>query len=183
MTLHTLKTWLAGDRVNDLAASQFQFAPWITPSLGFLLIAVLAAMTAYLYWPRLKELTLWPRIIIMLLRTLAVSIIIFLLLNPCWEGQIMEPGTQTAALLFDNSKSMRITGPDSRSRGGRVLQQIKKTDFVEKLQNKYQVMQYQFGEGIEFIADAQSLSFNHPSTKIHEALHLAMKEKESRNIT
>lgn len=157
-----LKARVVGDAAPELASLRFEFnAPFGTAICVALVIAAGLAVGVY-YWRHLKKLTLAPRIVLVGMRAAMVALALFLLLDPCIVGDRFKPGEHYVTLLFDNSKSMEITGMDGLSRAGRLMSAYgaSDSDFEQALRRKYQVALYQFGANLERIDSVDRLDFS-----------------------
>ncbi len=118
-----IEPYLSGGPSENAVGMHFAFnGPLgIGPAVG--LLALVATGTAYYYAARLGRVPRRDRIALMALRTATVTLVLFLLLDPCLVGELVHPGEEAVALLFDDSRSMQVRDaqPDRLSLAKREL--------------------------------------------------------------
>ncbi len=107
-----------------------------------------------------NEYPAWLKWIMAVFRTLVITIIAFLLLNPLLKT--ISRYTEKPIIIFaqDNSRSI-VTVKDSNYYQGQYLQGL--NDFLNKLESSYSVRKYLFGDKV---TDEFSIDFNDNQTDI-----------------
>lgn len=107
-----------------------------------------------------NEYPAWLKWIMAVFRTLVITIIAFLLLNPLLKT--ISRYTEKPIIIFaqDNSRSI-VTVKDSNYYQGQYLQGL--NDFLNKLESSYSVRKYLFGDNV---TDEFSIDFNDNQTDI-----------------
>ncbi len=139
--------------------SVFQFARIQEPRDWFWPILVLLLL---LYWIRRRyvidgaELKNWQRYLLLLLRTAVAVTLLIYFLHPQWERIV---GASRVAILVDSSASMSTrdreaeenepTTETSPSRMEKLLDWMNRTEIVDKLREKHDVVLYRFDESLQ----------------------------------
>ncbi|MCD4791148.1 MAG: hypothetical protein K8R37_14225 [Bacteroidales bacterium] len=107
-----------------------------------------------------NEYPAWLKWIMAVFRTIVITIIAFLLLNPLLKT--ISRYTEKPIIIFaqDNSRSI-VTVKDSNYYQGQYLQGL--NDFLNKLESSYSVRKYLFGDNV---TDEFSIDFNDNQTDI-----------------
>ena len=107
-----------------------------------------------------NEYPAWLKWVMAIFRTLVITIIAFLLLNPLLKT--ISRYTEKPIIIFaqDNSRSI-VTVKDSNYYQGQYLQGL--NDFLNKLESSYSVRKYLFGDKV---TDEFSIDFNDNQTDI-----------------
>jgi len=148
--------------------------PWLL-FLGFVLILI---YTIYLYKVTLPNISRIYKIVLIALRTIALSIILLLMFEPILsitQKKIVEP---VNLIFIDNSKSI------SKFTATKDLSEIKKTahQIFKKVKGINKI--FTFGKGINEITEAQvdSLKFNETSTNLNSILKYKDKYENTSSI-
>ncbi|RJP19001.1 MAG: hypothetical protein C4527_27700 [Candidatus Omnitrophota bacterium] len=174
------KEWMAGSRIDELVDTHFI----VNAPLGiftYLMVVVVGGLLLFLYYrPRLTGLKPAMRVWLMVSRAAIFGILFLLLLDVCLVGYRIEPGDRYVILLFDDSKSMRVFGDDGRSRGERLLDvyENSKSAFEERLQKKFKLARYRFGESLEILEAITKLDFSQTETDLIHAVRESLQEFE-----
>lgn len=146
-----------------------------------LLVLVALGLTLYTYRVTIPPITNFFRTILIVLRTLAISILLFVIFEPILtriSANIIKP---KVAVLIDNSISMGLN--DSKgSRKQELIEAIKKSGIQDFKDDE--VAFVQFGSDVYSIDifKPDSLKLNDQSTDISKAINWATKNIESQNI-
>jgi uncharacterized membrane protein len=168
-----IQKYFTGETGNDIAGLHFA---WGGPLGGFLALGLLCLLTGAVgvyTWRRLGgRMPRRERVTVTLLRSGVVALTLFLLFDPSLVGQRINPGEQAVALLFDDSRSMRIAGGDGRSAGERLRAAWRGPGarVEEQLRKRFQLVHYGVGVGAERIDDASSLEFGQPVSNLSGAI-------------
>lgn len=186
MKLHWIKSYIAGAPAEDAIGVHFAFnSPLgLFPAIG--LLVIVAVGTMYFYRRGLGRRV--PRshgILLTALRTATVTLVLFLFLDPCLVGERIHPGEEVVALLFDDSRSMQVAGPEGRTRGNRLQEAYKETGetFENQLSERFSLVRYAFGLGAERIKSADDLSFQQPKSDLVGAVEAALRDLAGANVS
>ncbi len=179
-----LAKWFAGEEGEELASLAFEFNTPFGLLTSLLLIIAVGAGVAWFYAPKIHTLPSRSWWSVLLLRAFVVMLLLYLLMDPSLIGQKISPGEQSILLLFDDSKSMQITGGQGKSRGQRLQEAYQETseEMLERLKKKYQVLTYRFGDTVDRIAEIQNLTLEQPESNILKALETTAQEWEGVDI-
>lgn len=188
--LERITQWLAGDAAlgpgqTDLVPSHFGFnAPFSFP-VCIALLVLAGLLVIRLYWPRLTGVEGPARGLLVFLRTAVVLLTLFLVLDPSIIAQRVRPGEQFVILLFDDSRSMRIVGPDGLSRGDRLKKAYSaaKETFEGTLKRKHQLARYSLGAGIEPLQDVTDLDFSERESDLIGGVQSALGDLQGTSIS
>jgi uncharacterized membrane protein/methylglyoxal synthase len=182
--MNTFLARVAGIEANDFTALRFDFNAPVSVSLGFLLLLIAAGLTVVLYNRALKDLPQKVKTVLLILRTITVVLALFLLLDPCIVGEKISPGENIVALLFDDSRSMKISGADGVSRAQRLKDVYAEAaaDFEDALQEKFQVIRYRLGTDAERISEINDLDFEQPESNIMGGIKEVVADLEGTNV-
>jgi uncharacterized membrane protein len=176
--------WFTGGRIDDLFALRFIFDNPLGTAASVLVMLLGTALIGTLYFKTLRRQPGNTRQKLTVLRTLAVLILLFLLMNPTLVGQRMEQGDQTVVLLFDDSKSMKTVSENGQTRGQNLIDSYTRAapEFEERLSRKYSFFKYRFGEGTERLSSLSSLKFDQAQTDLFGTLHSIVQEWQEDEI-
>jgi len=182
--INALAKWLVGDAANQLEGLRFVFNAPFSQNLCLALLAIVGLSVALFFWPRLSRLRPLARASLIALRTAAVVLILFLLLDPCVIGKRVRPTERAVVLLFDDSKSMQVAGPVGQTRGQRLLEayEAARNEFEGKLRHKCQLIFCRFGESVERIRSPQDLSFEQNESDLTGAVARALDDFEQLDV-
>lgn len=185
--LNAVKNWLAGESSSsvELSSAHFEFNWPLGTAIGIVVIIAVAGAAALYTWPRLTKLGRGWRIGVTGLRTLALALALFLVLDPCIVGQKIKPGRHYVVSMFDDSKSMQIIGEDGLTRGARMLAAYKTQgeELEKELKQKYQLAYYRLGSSIERIQDTEGLKFEERESNIAGAVRDSIRDLDGINIS
>ncbi len=183
--LERITAWLAGDASENLVASHFGFNAPLPAVMCVALVIGAAVLTAVFYWRRLTAVTTPMRVLLVALRTAAVTIIVFLVLDPSIIAQHIKPGEQFVVLLFDDSKSMRLVGQDGESRADRFVKayQAAEDSFEGVLRQKNQLARYRVGGAIEPIQSIDDLKFEQRESDLTGAVQSSLMDMEGTSVS
>lgn len=115
------------------------------------------------------------RIVIALLRSLAISLVLFSLSRPLLEvtSQLQQPGL--VGILLDNSVSMRVEDFSGAPRSELIRQQfdINSSGLLRSIQQQFETRLFKFGEDTQAIADIGSMDFDDGDSDLARALEVA----------
>lgn len=181
----TFLTWLVGDGAKGVTETHFVFDSPLGTLGGLIFLVLITVLVALLYPKRLAGFDQRKRRLITALRTFAVCLAAFLMLNPALEGFRFDPRENYLLLLHDNSASMAIAPQGGISRGKRLqtAYQAALADFEEPLSERFQLAHYSFGTGVQRIRDIQDLSFDSPESAIQDAIKTALGDFQGINVS
>ncbi len=181
----TIVHWIAGTRADDLADLVFELNTPLGTQFGMIAILCAGIAVVWLYRTRLNRLKPSSRWMALALRTASVLVLLLLLFDPCLTGIRIKPSDRTVALLFDDSASMKILSSNTQSRGDRLIEvyQRESEKFLERLRQKFQVVTYRFGDGIERLSSIENLDFNQPVSDIDGAIQETVQEWEGNHLS
>lgn len=182
--IHALLQWLAGDAADELEGLRFAFNVPFGQAVGLALLAVAGLGVVLFFWPRLARLRLPVRALLVALRAVAAMLVLFLLLDPCVTGKRVRKSERAVILLFDDSKSMQVAGPDGRTRGQRLLAQYEavQNEVEKKLRDRCQLIFCRFGESPERIRSPQDLRFEQNDSDLVGAVARALSDFEGTDV-
>jgi len=182
--MDALTRWLIGDAVRELEGLRFAFnVPFGLP-LSLALLALAGLAVALFFWPRLARLRRPRRAGLVALRVAAALLVLFLLLDPSVYGKRVRRTERAVVLLFDDSKSMRIAGPDGRTRGQQLLSAYAaaREDFEKRLRARGHVIFCRFGESLERLRAPQDLRFAQNESDVVGAVERAVADFEDMDV-
>lgn len=156
----------------------FEFGLPLSVAAAALLLAAAGVLSWAFWWPRLRPLPPLVRRALTLLRVAALLLLLFLLLDPTLVTRAVRPGEDTVVLLFDDSRSLRIAGPDGVSRGDRLQKALaaSRAAFEGKLRAAHHVASYRFGPAITRLANLKELTFDQTESDPLGALQAAQRD-------
>ena len=170
---------LAGDR-----AASYQDVWFVFDVAGFLafgaLSVVFVASLAFWNW-RLRGNP--KRRTLVILRALALTLALFLLLGPTLVARRLEPGTHFVPILFDDSRSMTVPEGDGKTRGVRLVDAYEASRFERTLMQTHQVAQFRFGGQTERANDIRDLSFDQGRSDIVGAIDGVLKQMSGATVS
>ena len=183
--LDRLTGWLAGDAAENLIPRYFGFNAPMGLGVCVALLVLTGAAVAWYYWRKLVGLDRRRRIALVGLRTMAIVLALFLVLDPVVVAQHVKPGEQFIALLFDDSLSMRIGGQEGRSRGTRLLDAYAaaEKDFEGRLKRRHQIVRYRVGETAEPLRNVADLDFRQRQSDLTGAIERALADLEGTTVS
>ena len=183
--LDQLTQLLGGDISGDLIPSHFGFNVALSTGTVALVLVGTGIVVAGLYWVRLARLTTRPRTILVLLRTAAIVLVLFLALDPMLIAQRVRPGEQFVLLLFDDSQSMRIASVEGQTRGERLVERYRKAAdaFEGALKRKHQVARYRIGATTTPLRDIGDLRFDQYESNLTGGVASALRDFEGATVS
>ena len=139
-----------------------------------LLLVGLGAL-AYWWW-RLHTIPPGRRLVLIGLRIGALLLVLFMLFDPVLIARRFEPGRHFVLLLFDDSRSMGIPGPDGLSRGQRLRNAYADVDFARALRRSHQVASFRFGTHVERLRDPGQLLYQQRRSDLVGAIDRAVRK-------
>ncbi|MCX7737344.1 MAG: VWA domain-containing protein [Candidatus Kapabacteria bacterium] len=146
-----------------------------------LLVLIGLGLTLYTYRVTVPPITNFFRTILIILRTLAISLLLFVIFEPILTritANIVKP---KVAVLIDNSLSVALND----SRGNRKQELIKAIDnsgIKDFKEDEIVIAQFDSEVSPIYSFNTDSLKFNGQSTDISKAINWATKNIESQNI-
>lgn len=176
--------WLAGGQTEDVAALRFEFG--VMPfAPAVLLIALAAALSFVSWWYFLRKVRTRRRFTLATLRSVALALIVFLILDPTIVGQKLEPSDHYLAVIYDDSESMQIIGPDKKSRAERMKAATSQDEvtFEQSLTRTHQVAKFRAGERLERLRSMDDLRFAQHESDLIGGVREALRELEGVNVS
>lgn len=155
----------------------FEYPSW------FILFCLLAGFTyAFILYRKDKkfsELSVWIIRAMAAFRFLSVSILAFLLLSPLLKTVNREVEKPVIIVAQDNSQSLVVNKDSSfyRSEYKQKMQQL-----IDKLNDKYTVFAYTFGDKIKELNSADSIAFNEKQTDMSSLFNEMETRYSNRNV-
>ena len=153
--------------------------PWY---LSLLCVAGGAAMAVLLYFfPLGKRETYGTkvRIVLAIVRFVAVTLLLFLVLEPVVTRRIHEKEKPIVVLAHDNSRSVMLA-PDSVFYASSYQDEMRKLE--KRLSDRYEVVQYRFGEKCNRVDAIAPLSFDERSTNIASVFKTVAESYDGCNV-
>jgi hypothetical protein len=182
--LEILARWLFGDTARQLEGLRFLFNVPFGQGVSFALLAAAGLCVALFFRPRLAKIRRPFRVFLVAMRVLAVMLILFLLLDPCISGKRVRRTDRAVVLLFDDTKSMQVAGPNGRTRAQELLNMYAAagTTFEKQLRDKCRLIFCRFGESLERIRAPQDLRFEQDESDLVGAVERAMTDFEGMDV-
>jgi len=182
--LHLVLKWLIGDAANELEGLRFVFHVPFSQGVAVVLLVLVGLAVVLFFWPKLARLRPALRALLIALRAAAAVLILFLLLDPCVTGKRLRHTERAVLLLFDDSKSMQVAGPDGQTRGQRLLERYEAAaaELEKKLRDKCQLILCRFGESLERIQSPRDLRFEQNESDLVGAAAAALADFEGANV-
>jgi uncharacterized membrane protein len=169
----------AGDRAASYQEAWFAFD--VAGPLAFgVLIVVFCASLAFWQWRLRGNSKRWTLVI---LRALALTLALFLLLGPTLVARRLEPGTHFVPILFDDSRSMTVPDGDGKTRGARLVDAYDASSFERTLKQTHQVAQFRFGGRTERANDIRDLTFDQGRSDIVGAVDGVYKQMSGATVS
>ena len=153
----------------------------VLPWWQLVLIALLIPLPVFLmlgYFRAGSRVASRDRLGITLLRSAAISLVLFSLTRPLLEVGSKVPQSSVVGILLDNSISMQITDYDDRPRSNLISQQLDSGSggLLRALQQKFDTRLFKFGTGADVMSDIGELDFKDGSSNLKRALEVAQEE-------
>jgi uncharacterized membrane protein len=146
-----LSTWLFKYPPRAFARGDFVVAP-VVPALALLIAAAVIALLVLVLHARLRSLRVLDRVVLTVIRTLVIALVIGCLFRPGLVIASAVPQRNVLAVLFDDSRSMRIrdAAPAAGTTGDttrlRVMQQAfaDTSALLTSLSSRFAVRRFRF---------------------------------------
>ena len=114
------------------------------------------------------------RIVIALLRSLAISLVLFSLSRPLLEVTSKMPQPNVVGILLDNSISMQVRDFGGASRSELIRQQFdaETGNLLHSLQQKFETRLFKFGESTQPLTDVKALDYSDGDSNLGRALEI-----------
>lgn len=146
-----------------------------------LLVLIALGLTLYTYKNTIPPITNFFKTILIILRTLAISLLLFVIFEPILtriSANILKP---KVAVLIDNSMSMALT--DSKgNRKNEIIEALRKSGIENWKSDEIAFVQFDSDVNPIYDFNIDSIKFNGQSTDISKAINWATKNIESQNI-
>ena len=141
---------------------------WVIPALIIGSLLLLELFVAYFRLPQARQL----RLACFALKSVAVVLMVGCLIEPLWQTARPQPHENIAAILVDNSRSMRINNPGEQVRRQQELLETLRDDtrWRERLAQNFDVRNYAFDTRLQRVKDYQSLEFEGNSSSLRTVL-------------
>ena len=151
-----------------LALPGWQLA--LMPLLVFALVFIALGYFHLRYRAALRD-----RIAVALMRSLALSLLIFSLTRPLLEVDTLMPQPNLVALLLDNSVSMSLPDESGAARGDLVRRQLDPDsgELLRQLRSRYDTRMFEYGAGIRPVESVAGLDFSDGASDLAQALATA----------
>ncbi len=110
------------------------------------------------------------------LRALALTLVLFLLLGPALVARKLEPGTHFVPVLFDDSRSMTVSENGGQTRAERFVEAYQASDFERVLTQSHQVARFRFGSTTARVNEVEGLAFDQRRSDIGGAVRGVLKQ-------
>jgi hypothetical protein len=158
------------------------FAFGITGRLSVVLItaAVIGVPAVLTYAAVRAHSTARDRVILVTLRSAAIALLLFCLFRPMLLLSEAVPQRNFVGVLIDDSRSMRVTDAEGRSRA-EVAQALLSPDssLLADLRKRFQVRLYRFGSSANRIDDVSELTFAEAQSRLGDAIEQSREELSS----
>ncbi len=183
--LEQLTSWLANDAAGTLVPSHFSFGIGLPLILCLLVLALTALLTFVLYWRNLNTLPPAYRLLLVSMRTLAITLLLFLVMDPLIVAHRVRPGEQFVALLYDDSLSMRIAGQDGRTRATRLMETYATTgeSFENIVQQRHQLARFRIGNEASPLSNVDALTFDQPESDLLGGINSVLADLEGTTVS
>ncbi len=153
---------------------------WILPATG--VAVALLLLVVWVYWRSPARTPV--RLCAALLKIVAMAALIICLLEPLRSGQRPRPHANVVALVVDNSQSMRIKDPASRSSRHERLLRILDTaaPWRVRLEQDFDVRCYTFDSRLQTVDDYSTLAFDGHTSSLGAALETAAARFRNRPV-
>ncbi|NNE64604.1 MAG: VWA domain-containing protein, partial [Gammaproteobacteria bacterium] len=150
----------------------------LLPWWQLVLIALLIPLPVFLmlgYFRAGRRIRITGRLGITLLRSVAISLVLFSLTRPLLEVSSQVPQSSLVGILLDNSISMQITDYEDGPRSNLISRQLDSGsgELLRALQQKFDTRLFKFGTGADVISDIRELDFKDGSSNLKQALEVA----------
>lgn len=164
--------WWIPAGLERLEGVGFEFGRGPSVAVGALLLLAVFIASALFAASGLKRSPAAVRSVLALLRAAALTIALFLVLDPALVGHRVRPGEQTVAVLFDDSRSMRIAAGSGRTRGEILRAAFEQNERAAEaaLRQRFQVAFYGVGEGVYRVSGPEGLAYNARESRLAEGV-------------
>lgn len=170
-------SFLFNHRQALFSKSQFSFGARPSMLVLVALIAGLALLAYFLYAVPAVRLALRWRVALIALRCALVGVILFCVMRPVIVVPSVIPQSSYAAVLMDDSASMKLPDEASHTRLDAVKQLMSANSaFYSALADKFKLRAYKFASTAERVENASELSGAGEETNLTSALDQAARE-------
>ena len=157
--------------------------PWWQLALMPLVILVLAFIVLG-YFNLRGGTGIRHRVVIALLRSLAISLVLFSLSRPLLEvtSQLEQPGV--IAVLLDNSVSMRVEDFDGEPRSQVIQQQLDASSgsLLRSLQQRFEIRLFRFGEDTQAITGIEAMDYGDGDSNLVRAIEVVQQTLQGESL-
>lgn len=161
---------LAGDRA--VAYRDVRFALDVAWPVAVVLLGVVFCASVGFWHRRRPALSK----VLIGLRAVALTLVLFLLLGPALVARKLEPGTHFVPVLYDDSRSMTVPEYDGQARAERFVKVYQASDFERVLKQSHQVARFRFGSTTARVNEVGDLAFDQGRTDIVGAVRGVLKQ-------
>ncbi len=161
---------LAGDRA--VAYRDVRFALDVAWPVALVLLGVVFCAGVGFWYRRRPALSK----VLIGLRALALTLVLFLLLGPALVARKLEPGTHFVPVLFDDSRSMTVSENGGQTRAERFVEAYQASDFERVLTQSHQVARFRFGSTTARVNEVEGLAFDQRRSDIVGAVRGVLKQ-------
>jgi uncharacterized membrane protein len=167
----------------------YEQGQWVFRGMPALSTLVIIAAVALMFTLLLYRRTTAPvgplwRVLLIVLRVLAIAVVIFCLLEPVLSVSTVVPRKSSVLILVDDSESMSIADGASGNRRATRLQQVKEwlsdgageSGTMARLQKNFRVESFRFSSAVEPLTGVKDLRGKGQSTNLAAALEFAGKQ-------
>jgi uncharacterized membrane protein len=131
---------------------------WIVGASLLMVIAVATLLWSYVFAPGKRSV----RLVAAALKTIALSALALILLEPLLAGTRPRPGANAFVILADNSQSLQIRDDHSGATRGEWERSLLKKDspWINRLEQDYDVRDYVFDSHLRAVDGFESLTFD-----------------------
>ncbi len=150
-------------------------------ALALAAVAAGGAVTIGTYWKVTSSSTMRDRVVLGVLRSVALLLVLFCLFRPMLLLSAPVPQKNFVGVLIDDSRSMQIAEQNNATRADVIRNILGKSDsaLVAKLREKFQVRLFRFGSSLDRMEDPKVLTFDAAETRVGDAISYARQELEA----
>ena len=165
-----------GSLILALPWWQFTLLPLAILVLGFIALG---------YFRVGGRLDIRHRAFIALLRSLAISLIVFSLLRPLLEVSSQVPQPNLVGILIDNSISMSIADVAEGPRSDFISQQLNPANgnLLRSLQENFDTKLFKFGEDTQLLTDINGLDYGDGDSDLEKALNVVQESLKAEPLS
>ncbi|MQA91989.1 MAG: hypothetical protein GEU90_17495 [Gemmatimonas sp.] len=145
------------------------------PAWVLVLATALAALAAWTYLLRVRELSGMDRAGMLALRTSLLALLLVLLFRPTLQVPVAVEQENYLGILVDDSRSMLVADDGSSTRAQELIQRLD-TDLLEALSERFRIRLFSFSGDTKRVEEVGQLSFLGGQTRLGRALDQAQSE-------